>query len=53
MFWILFLKKYEEKKAHNMFLMLDPKVKNLCLISSFIYHEQSKAIVEKYDKKTL
>jgi len=47
------LKKYEEKKAHNMFLMLDPKVKNLCLISSFIYHEQSKAIVEKYDKKTL
>jgi hypothetical protein len=49
--FILFLKKYEKEKAHNMCLMLDPKVKNLGLIFSFICHEQSKAIVEKYDKK--
>jgi hypothetical protein len=46
-----FLKKYEEKKVHNIFLMLDPKVKNLCLMPSFICHEQNKAIVEKMIKK--
>jgi len=33
------------------FLMLDPKFKSLCLISSFIGYEQNKAIVEKYDKQ--
>jgi hypothetical protein len=49
-----FFKKYEERKAHNMLsLMLDPKFKTLCLMSSFINLEQSKAIVEKYDKKSL
>jgi hypothetical protein len=53
-FFFLFLKKYEEKKAHYMlFLMLNPKFKNLDLVSSFIGLEQSKSIVEKYDKKTL
>ncbi len=31
--------------------MLDPKFKNLCLISSFIGYEQNKAIVEEYDKQ--
>jgi hypothetical protein len=49
-----FFKKHEERKAHNMLsLMLDPKFKTLCLMSSFINLEQSKAIVEKYDKKSL
>jgi len=55
MFWIFFLsflKKYEERKAHNMFsLMLDPRFKTLHLVFSLIDHEQGKAIVEKYDKK--
>jgi hypothetical protein len=30
-------------------LMLDPRLKYRCLMSSFIGHEQGKAIVEKYD----
>jgi hypothetical protein len=33
------------------FLMLDFKLKFFCLISLFIGYEQSKAIVEKYDKQ--
>jgi hypothetical protein len=39
-FWdFFFLKKYE-KKAHNIyFLMLDPKFKTFCLVSSLIGHE--------------
>jgi len=37
-------------KAHNMFsLMLDPRLKTFCLVSSLIGHEQGKAIVEEYD----
>jgi hypothetical protein len=34
-------------------LMLDPRFKTFCLVYSFIGHEQGKAIVEKYDKKSL
>ncbi len=33
--------------------MLDPRFKTLRLVSSLIGHEQSKAIVEEFDKKTL
>ncbi len=33
--------------------MLDPRFKTLHLVSSLIGHEQGKAIVEKYDKKSL
>ncbi len=34
------LKKYENMKAHNMIsLMLDPRFKNLCIISSFVGRE--------------
>jgi hypothetical protein len=45
--FLYFLKKYEERKAHNMLsLMLDPRFKTLPLMSSFIGCEQSKAIVE-------
>jgi hypothetical protein len=51
-FFSLLLKKYEEKKAHNMFaLMLDPRFKTLYLVSSLANREQGKVIVEKYDKK--
>ncbi len=34
-------------------LMLIPRFKTLCLVSSLIGHKQAKAIVEKYDKKSL
>ncbi len=33
-------------------LMLDPRFKNLILISSFIDREHGVAIAEKYDKKS-
>ncbi len=36
-----------------MFLILDTRFKNLRLVFSFIGLEQSKTIVEKYDRKTL
>ncbi len=35
------------------FLMLDPRLKTLHLVSSFIGFEQGKAIVEEYDTKSL
>ncbi len=46
----LSLKKFDERKAHNMLaLMLDPRIKSLYLMSSFIGHDQGVAIVEQYD----
>jgi hypothetical protein len=45
--FIFLLKKYEEKKVCNMLsLMLDPRFKNLHLMSSFIGLEQGKSIGE-------
>lgn len=36
-FFLSFLMKYEGKKAHNMIsFMLNPRFKNLCIISSFV-----------------
>jgi hypothetical protein len=53
-FFLSFLKKYEEKKDHNMFsLMLNPQFKSLCLVSSFVGCEKGIFIVEKYDQKSL
>jgi hypothetical protein len=53
-FFSFLLKKCEERKAHNMLsLLLNPRFKTLRLVSSLIGHEQGKAIVEKYDKKSL
>jgi hypothetical protein len=44
------LKKFDERKAHNMLaLMLDSRFKSLCLMSSFIAHDQGLTIVEQYD----
>jgi hypothetical protein len=41
-------------KTHNMiFLMLDPRYKNLCIISSFVGREQGVVLVEEYDRKSL
>ncbi len=33
--------------------MLDPRFKTLCFMFSLIGREQKKAIIEKYDKKSL
>jgi hypothetical protein len=53
-FFLSFLKKYENKKAHNMIsLMLHPRFKSLCIMSSFVGREQGVALVEEYDKKSL
>jgi hypothetical protein len=57
MCWILsfhFLMKYKNKKSHNMTsLMLDPRFKNLHIISSFVEWDQNVSFVEEYDKKSL
>jgi hypothetical protein len=38
--FLSFLKKYENKKVHNMIsLMLDPRFKSLCIMSSFAGRE--------------
>ncbi len=53
-FFLSFLKVYDKRKTHNMiFLMLDPKYKNLCMISSFVGKEQGVIPIEKYDTKSL
>jgi len=42
------LKKFDERKTHNMLaLLLDSKFKNLCLVSFFIGHDQRVTIVEQ------
>jgi len=52
--FISFLKTYEEKKAHNMLsLMLDPRFKNLLLVSSYVGKEQIMSIVEQYDRSVV
>jgi hypothetical protein len=52
--FISFLKKFEERKTHNVLvLMLDPRFNSLCLMSSFIGHDQGVAIVEQYDTMSL
>ncbi len=53
MFYIICEREDEENNAHNMFLLLDLRFKNVRLMSSFIGLEQSKAIVEEYDRKDL
>jgi myosin-crossreactive antigen len=52
--FLSFLRVYDKRKAHNMIsLMLDPKYKNLCIVSSFVGKEQGVVLVEKYDRKSL
>ncbi len=49
-FFLSFLTKYENNKAHNMdFLILNPRFKNLHKILLFVGKEQG-VLVEKYDK---
>ncbi len=53
-FFLSFLKKYENRKAHNMIsLMLNPRFKSLRIKSSFVGREQGIALVEEYDRKSL
>jgi hypothetical protein len=53
-YFLSFLKKYENTKAHNMIpLMLNPMFKSLCMMSSFVGREQGVVLVEEYDKKIL
>jgi len=33
--------------------MLDPRFKNLCLVSSFVGQEEGVSIVDEYDRRTL
>jgi len=53
-FFLSFLKKYENKKAHNMiFLILNLRFKSLYIVSSFVGKKQGVSLVEEYDKKSL
>jgi hypothetical protein len=48
------LKNFVEKKSHNMLaLILNPRFKSFCLVSSFIVHDQGVAIVEQHDTMSL
>jgi hypothetical protein len=45
--FLSFLKKYENRKAHNMIsLMLDPRFQSLRIISSFVGREQGIALLK-------
>jgi hypothetical protein len=47
--FLSFLKKINERKAHNMLvIMLDPRFKSLFLVFFFVDHDQG-AIVGQYD----
>jgi len=50
-----FLKKFDERKAHNMLtlILLDPRFKSFHLVSSFIACDQGVAIIEQYDTMSL
>jgi len=53
-FFLSFLKVYDKRKTHNMiFLMLNLRYKNLCIVSSFVGKEQGVVLVEEYDNKSL
>jgi hypothetical protein len=53
-YFLSFLKKYENMKAHNMIsLMLDLRFKRHHIISSFVGREQGVVLIEEYDRKSL
>jgi len=52
-FFFLFLRKHEKKNSHNTFLMLDPRIQNLRLVSSLFGQKQRVSIVHEYDMKSL
>jgi hypothetical protein len=53
-FFLYFQKRIEKRKVHNMLsLMLDPRFKNFCLISSFVGRKERISIVDEYDRRIL
>ncbi len=51
--FLSFLKNFDERKTYNLLaLMLDPRYKNLILVSTFVGKELGIAIAKMYDKKT-
>jgi len=53
LFWILsfFLKEnLREKNSQHVVMTLDLRLKNLCLVSSFIDCAKNVSIIEKYDR---
>jgi len=52
--FLSFLRKYDNRKAHNMVsLMLDPKFKSFYIIFSFVGKEQGVVLGEEYDRESL
>ncbi len=53
--FISFLKKFDERKTHNMLtlILLDPRFKSFHLVSSFIACDQGVAIIKQYDTMSL
>jgi len=52
--FLSFLKKYDNRKAHNMIcLILNPRFKSFYIVSSFVGREQGVVLVEEYDKNSL
>jgi hypothetical protein len=53
--FLSFLKKFDERKTHNMltFILLDPRFKSFHLVSSFIGRDQRLTIIEQYDTMSL
>ncbi len=50
--FISFLKKFDERKTHNMLaLMLNMRYENLQIVFTFVVKELRVAIVEDHDKK--
>jgi len=48
--FLSFLRKFEKRKVQNMLsLMLDPRFKNLHLVSYFVGQEEGVSIVNEYD----
>jgi hypothetical protein len=53
-YFLTFLMKCNDRETHNMiFLMLEPRIKNLQIVSSFVGREQGVSLVKEYDKKSL
>jgi len=40
-------------KGHNMFLMLDPRYKSMCLVTTYLSHEVTTTLMVDYDEQLL
>jgi hypothetical protein len=49
-----YLRKFGKRKTHNiLYLMIDSRFKNLCVVFSFVGQEEDVSIVDEYDRRTL